>query len=89
MLLLFFVMAGLAVAFAPLPVPSITPQERAFQIDARQFACSPSEPNVNAGDKVIIQLVSKRSPMGNKFTPKTVRLVTARLAQGTASLQMI
>jgi heme/copper-type cytochrome/quinol oxidase subunit 2 len=58
LLLLFFVMAGLAVAFAPLPVPSITPQERTFRIDARQFAYSPSELKVNAGDQVIIQLVS-------------------------------
>jgi cytochrome c oxidase subunit II len=58
LLLLFFVMAGLAVAFAPLPVPSITPQERTFRIDARQFAYSPSELKVNPGDKVTIQLVS-------------------------------
>lgn len=58
LLLSFFVMAGLAVAFAPLPVPSITPQVRTFQIDARQFAYSPSELRVNPGDKVIIQLVS-------------------------------
>ena len=58
LLLLFFVMAGLAVAFAPLPVPAITPQERTFQIDARQFAYSPSELRVNPGDTVTIQLVS-------------------------------
>ena len=51
-------MAGLAVAFAPLPVPAITPQERTFQIDARQFAYSPSELRVNPGDTVTIQLVS-------------------------------
>ena len=55
---LLFVMAGLAVAFAPLPVPSIAPQERTFQIDARQFAYSPSELRVNPGDTVTIQLVS-------------------------------
>lgn len=54
---LFLVMAGL-VAFAPLPVRSATPQERTFQIDARQFAYSPSELKVNAGDTVTIQLVS-------------------------------
>jgi heme/copper-type cytochrome/quinol oxidase subunit 2 len=58
LLLLFFVMAGLAVAFAPLPVPSITSQERTFRVDAQQFAYSPSELEVNPGDKVIIQLVS-------------------------------
>ena len=56
--LLLFVMAGLVVAFAPLPVPPITPQERTFRIDARQFAYSPSELKVNTGDKVTIQLVS-------------------------------
>lgn len=58
LLLLLFIMTGLVVAFAPLPVSSITPQERIFQIDARQFAYSPAELKVNAGDKVIIQLVS-------------------------------
>jgi heme/copper-type cytochrome/quinol oxidase subunit 2 len=56
--LLFFVMAGLIVAFAPLPVPAPTPQERNFRIDARQFAYSPSELKVNPGDTVTIQLVS-------------------------------
>jgi heme/copper-type cytochrome/quinol oxidase subunit 2 len=56
--LLLFVMAGLVVAFAPLPVPAIAPQERTFQIDARQFAYSPSELKVNEGDTVTIQLIS-------------------------------
>ena len=51
-------MAGLAVAFAPLPVPVIAPQERNFRIDARRFAYSPSELVVNPGDSVTIQLVS-------------------------------
>jgi heme/copper-type cytochrome/quinol oxidase subunit 2 len=51
-------MAGLVVAFAPLPVQSIAPQERIFRIEARQFAYSPSELGVNPGDKVTIQLVS-------------------------------
>jgi heme/copper-type cytochrome/quinol oxidase subunit 2 len=55
---LFFVMAGLVVAFAPLPVQSIAPQERTFRIDARQFAYSPSELKVNTGDIVTFQLVS-------------------------------
>src|SRR6266508_729857 len=58
LLLLLFVMAGLAVAFAPLPVPSIAPQERTFRIEARQFAYAPSELKVNVGDKVTIQHVS-------------------------------
>ena len=56
--LLLLVMAGLVVAFAPLPVPAIAPQERTFEIDAHQFAYSPSELRVNAGDTVTIQLVS-------------------------------
>ncbi len=58
LLLLFFVMAGLAVAFAPLPVPAVAPQERTFRIEAQQFAYSLSTINVNAGDKVTIQVVS-------------------------------
>ena len=56
--LLLLVMAGLMVAFAPLPVPTTTPQERTFEIDAHQFAYSPSELYVNPGDTVTIQLVS-------------------------------
>lgn len=56
--LLLFVMVGLVVVFAPLPVSSIPPQERTFEIDARQYAYSPSELHVNQGDTVTIQLVS-------------------------------
>jgi heme/copper-type cytochrome/quinol oxidase subunit 2 len=56
--LLLFVMAGLVVAFAPLPVPAIASQERTFRIDARQFAYSPSELQVNPGDTVILRLIS-------------------------------
>lgn len=51
-------MAALAVAFAPLPVSAVAPQERTFQIEARQFAYSPSEITVNPGDTVTIRLVS-------------------------------
>lgn len=57
-ILLLLLLAGLVVAFAPLPVPAIAPQERTFQIDARQFAYSPSELKVNEGDTVTIQLIS-------------------------------
>jgi heme/copper-type cytochrome/quinol oxidase subunit 2 len=56
--LLLLIMAGLAVAFAPLPVQPIAPQERTFRIEAGQFAYSPSELKVNPGDTVNIQLVS-------------------------------
>jgi heme/copper-type cytochrome/quinol oxidase subunit 2 len=56
--LLLFVMAGLVVAFAPLPVQSIAPQERTFRIEAHQFAYSPGELKVHRGDTVTLQLVS-------------------------------
>jgi len=56
--LLLFVMAGLVLAFAPLPVSAGAPQPRTFQIDASQFAYSPSELKVNTGDTVTLQLVS-------------------------------
>jgi len=51
-------MAGLVVAFAPLPVQPVALQERIFRIEAGQFAYSPSELKVNPGDTVNIQLVS-------------------------------
>lgn len=57
-LLLLLLAAGLAVAFVPLPVPSITPQNRVFEIDARQYSYSPSTLKVNAGDTVTIRLIS-------------------------------
>jgi heme/copper-type cytochrome/quinol oxidase subunit 2 len=56
--LLLFVMAGLAVAVAPLPVRSIAPRERIFQIEAGQYSYSPSEIHVNLGDTVTFELVS-------------------------------
>lgn len=58
LLLLLFVMAGLAVAFAPLPVQPIAPKDRTFRVEAHQFAYSPGELKVDPGDKVTIQLVS-------------------------------
>jgi heme/copper-type cytochrome/quinol oxidase subunit 2 len=57
-ILLLLVMAGLVVAFAPFLVRPIAPQERAFQIEARQFVYSPSELKVNPGDTVTIHLLS-------------------------------
>lgn len=56
--LLLFATAGLIVAFAPLPVRSVAPQERTFRIDARQYAYSPSEIYINPGDRVTFELVS-------------------------------
>ncbi len=54
------VAAALAVAFAPLPLPSASTHgvSRTFRIEARQFAYSPAELRVNPGDTVTIQLVS-------------------------------
>jgi len=51
-------MAGLVVAFAPLPGQSIAHEERTFRVEAHQFAYSPLELKVNPGDTVTIQLVS-------------------------------
>jgi heme/copper-type cytochrome/quinol oxidase subunit 2 len=56
--LLLFVMAGLVMAFAPLPVRPSAPGEQTFEIEARQFSYSPSVLKVNPGDTVTIQLVS-------------------------------
>ena len=58
-ILLLLIMTGLVVAFAPLPVQPNAPQERTFRVEAGQFAYSPSELNVNPGDTVTIQLISK------------------------------
>lgn len=57
-LLVSSMLAGLVVAFAPLPASIIAPLERTFQIEARQFAYSPSELQINAGDTITLQLVS-------------------------------
>jgi heme/copper-type cytochrome/quinol oxidase subunit 2 len=56
--LLLFTMAGLIVAFAPLPGPVFAPEVRTFRIEAQQFAYSPSELTVQPGDIVTIELVS-------------------------------
>lgn len=56
--LLLLAVAGLVVAFAPLPGPVIAPQEKTFRIEARQFAYSPSELTIQPGDIVTVELVS-------------------------------
>lgn len=56
--LLLFVVAGLVAVFAPLPVRSITPQERIFHIEAGQYSYSPFEFHVNPGDTVTFELAS-------------------------------
>ena len=57
-LFVIFAVAGLVLAFVPFPVQLKNPQERTFRIEARQFAYSPSELNVNPGDTITIKLVS-------------------------------
>lgn len=51
---------AIAVAFAPLPLnePSIPHTSRIFNVDARQFAYSPSVLHVAPGDSVTINLTS-------------------------------
>jgi heme/copper-type cytochrome/quinol oxidase subunit 2 len=57
---LLIALAALIVAFAPFPFISPVPSQisHTFKIEASQFAYSPSELHVNAGDTVTIQLVS-------------------------------
>jgi heme/copper-type cytochrome/quinol oxidase subunit 2 len=57
-ILLLLVLAGLVVAFAPLPVQPSAPVERTFRVEASQFAYSPAEISANPGDTVTIELVS-------------------------------
>ena len=57
-ILFLLALAGLVVAFAPLPAEQIAPFERAFRIEASQYAYNPGEISVNPGDTVTIKLVS-------------------------------
>jgi heme/copper-type cytochrome/quinol oxidase subunit 2 len=57
-ILLLLVLAGLVVAFAPLPVQPLTPVARTFRVEASQFAYSPAEISVNPGDTITIELVA-------------------------------
>jgi heme/copper-type cytochrome/quinol oxidase subunit 2 len=51
-------LAGLVVAFAPLPVRPVAPIERTFRIEASQYTYDPGEISVNPGDRVTIELVA-------------------------------
>jgi nitrous-oxide reductase len=53
-----FIIAGLLVAFIPLPIPRDEPTIRIFHVDASSFAFSPAELKVNPGDQVTIELTS-------------------------------
>ncbi len=57
-ILILLVLAGLVVAFGPLPVQRHTPVARTFHVEASQFAYSPAEIAVNIGDTVTIELTS-------------------------------
>ncbi len=50
---------GLAAVLVPLPLRSAAPRARTFRVEAGQFAFSPSRIDVNPGDTVTIELVSK------------------------------
>jgi heme/copper-type cytochrome/quinol oxidase subunit 2 len=52
------IIAGLLVAFTPLPIPRDEPTNRIFHVDASSFAFSPAELRVNPGDQVTIELAS-------------------------------
>lgn len=56
--LFLLALAGLAVAFVPLPTRPIAPAEKFFRIEASQYAYSPGEITVNPGDIITINLVS-------------------------------
>ena len=56
--LLLFALAGLVVAFAPLPIRPNAPTKREFRIEASQYTYTPGEIAVNPGDTVVIHLVS-------------------------------
>jgi heme/copper-type cytochrome/quinol oxidase subunit 2 len=51
-------LAGVLIAFAPLPVRAVAPAQRTFQVEASQFAYLPAVLHVNPGDTVTIELVS-------------------------------
>ncbi len=53
-----FIIAGLLVAFTPLPITRDEPTNRIFHMDATSFAFSPAELKVNPGDQVMIELTS-------------------------------
>jgi heme/copper-type cytochrome/quinol oxidase subunit 2 len=53
------VLAGAVIVFAPLPVRAPPPTQRTFRVEASQFAYAPAVLEVNPGDTVTIELVSR------------------------------
>ena len=58
-LFILVILAGALIAFAPLPVRAASPVMRIIRINASQFAYTPAVIQVNPGDTVTIELVSK------------------------------
>jgi heme/copper-type cytochrome/quinol oxidase subunit 2 len=58
-LIVLVVLAGALIAFAPLPVRAASPAQRTFRVEARKFNYAPGTLEVNPGDIVTIELVSK------------------------------
>jgi heme/copper-type cytochrome/quinol oxidase subunit 2 len=56
---LLFVLAGAVIVLAPLPVRAAPPAQRTLRVEASQFAYAPAVLEVNPGDTVTIELVSK------------------------------
>jgi heme/copper-type cytochrome/quinol oxidase subunit 2 len=59
LLLLIAGLAGVLIAFAPLPVRAAAPTRRTFRVEASQFAYDSSVLTVNQDDIVTIELVSQ------------------------------
>jgi heme/copper-type cytochrome/quinol oxidase subunit 2 len=57
--LILLAAAAAALAFAPLPLPPSTTQHVTRRIEAAQFAFSPAQIEVNPGDTVTLELVSR------------------------------
>ena len=55
---ILLVLAGVVIAFAPLPARAAAPAERTFQVEANQFGYAPGVLQVNRGDTVTIELLS-------------------------------
>ncbi len=54
-----FLLVGLLILVAPLPLAHPTPVERTFRIEASRFQYSPGVLQANPGDRITIELVSK------------------------------
>jgi heme/copper-type cytochrome/quinol oxidase subunit 2 len=53
-----FAVLALLILFAPLPLSGAAPTDRHIRIDASMFQFAPSEIQINAGDRVTVELVS-------------------------------